>query len=112
MINKRENTDSKTNFNRLTSALKIASLIATIIFIQSISCFADVPCTDCCLIPGGYDGIAPNKDYYKDKGGLRQTQRLVRVWASTTCRDSEEEIIAFDNSSVDKGVDKACREES
>ena len=60
-------------------------MILVILCVQSVSCSADVPCTDCCLIPGNYDGVTyasytinkPGIDtFYKDKGGLRQVQRV------------------------------------
>jgi len=33
-------------------------MILAIICIQNIYCFSDVPCTDCCLIPGEHYGAA------------------------------------------------------
>ncbi len=73
---------------------------------QSIACFADVPCTNCCLISGPYDGFdnnTSNRTYYKDRGGLRQYQQFLgsQAWAySGGCYPTEDEATAYYNSCI------------
>jgi hypothetical protein len=81
----------------IISMLKILFLISVLLFFQNISCYADLPCTDCCLIPGAYDGIDSLGRSYKDRGGLRQYQKNSgpRATSTASCRAYPDAVIAF-----------------